>query len=94
MKLKKITFLTVALLTAGLALTACGQKKEADGKSQNEKKVDINKDAIDTKTKTVNGKEVKEYTMPDGNVVQIPADGEVPDSSDSAETGDSSSSDQ
>ncbi|MBP2622507.1 hypothetical protein [Streptococcus oricebi] len=92
MKLKKISILTLALLTSSLVLAACGQKKEADSKAQNEKSVDINKDAIDTKTKTVNGKEVKEYTMPDGNVVQIPADGEVPDSSGSAENGDSSSS--
>ncbi|KXT84233.1 hypothetical protein STRDD11_01064 [Streptococcus sp. DD11] len=40
------------------------------------KEVDFKKDAVDQKTKTVDGKEVTEYTMPDGNVIQIPADGE------------------
>ena len=38
--------------------------------------MDFQKDAVDKKTKTVDGKEVTEYTMPDGNVIQIPADGE------------------
>ena len=40
------------------------------------KPIDYKKDAVDKKNKVVDGKEVTEYTMPDGNIVQIPVDNE------------------
>ena len=49
------------------------------------KSIDYKKDAVDKKSKVVDGKEVTEYTMPDGNIVQIPVENE-----EGAETEDSS----
>ena len=67
----------VALIgMSGFFLAACGNKEAATSEIKDGKQVDFQKDAVDKKTKTVDGKEVTEYTMPDGNVIQIPADGE------------------
>lgn len=77
MNLKKIAAIATVLSLSGLVLGACGSKNDAKNKEVLEgKEVDFKKDAVDEKTKTVDGKEVKEYTMPDGNVIQIPTDGE------------------
>lgn len=78
MNMKKIALLLTVLSLSGLALGACGAKNTSD----NSKDViegnidDITKDAVEEKTKVVDGQEVKEYTMADGNVIQIPVDGQ------------------
>lgn len=81
MKLKSIATAIAILSLSGLALGACGTKKTSDNsKDVIEGNVsDLTKNAVDEKTKVVDGKEVKEYTMSDGNVIQIPTDGEAGD---------------
>ena len=82
MNLKKIAILVAVLGLSGLVLGACGSKKSTNNKDVIEGSVsDLTKDAVDVKSKVVDGKEVKEYTMSDGNVIQIPADEEGGDDS-------------
>lgn len=90
MNLKKIAVLVTILGLSGMVLGACGSKQNSN---KNKDVIvgdvnDITKNAVDEKTKVVDGKEVKEYTMSDGNVIQIPTDGE---GGDDAQTDDSSS---
>ncbi|MGT2845804.1 hypothetical protein [Streptococcus massiliensis] len=73
MNSKKMTATAALLLAASIFLGACGQK-QTDNKSQNKKQVSLKKDAVDQKTKVVDGKEITEYTMSDGAVVQVPKD--------------------
>ena len=73
---KKIAMLVALIGMSGFFLAACGTKEADNSEIKDGKQVDFQKDAVDKKTKTVDGKEVTEYTMPDGNVIQIPADGE------------------
>jgi len=76
MNVKKIAMLVALIGMSGFFLAACGNKEADNSEIKDGKQVDFQKDAVDKKTKTVDGKEVTEYTMPDGNVIQIPADGE------------------
>lgn len=78
MKLKKIAVAVAIVSLSGLALGACGAKKTSDNSKDviEGNAADLSKNAVDEKTKVVDGKEVKEYTMSDGNVIQIPADGQ------------------
>ncbi|KXT65584.1 MULTISPECIES: hypothetical protein [Streptococcus] len=76
MNTKKIAMLVALIGMSGFFLAACGSKNADNQEVIDGKQVDFKKDAVDQKTKTVDGKEVTEYTMPDGNVIQIPADGE------------------
>ena len=76
MNVKKIAMLVALIGMSGFFLAACGNKEADNSVIKDGKQVDFQKDAVDKKTKTVDGKEVTEYTMPDGNVIQIPADGE------------------
>ena len=76
MNVKKIAMLVALIGMSGFLLAACGNKEADNSEIKYGKQVDFQKDAVDKKTKTVDGKEVTEYTMPDGNVIQIPADGE------------------
>ena len=76
MNVKKIAMLVALIGMSGFFLAACGKKEADNSEIKDGKQVDFQKDAVDKKTKTVDGKEVTEYTMPDGNVIQIPADGE------------------
>ena len=76
MNVKKFAMLVTLIGMSVFFLAACGSKTADNKEISDGKKVDFKKDAGDQKTKTVDGKEVTEYTMPDGNVIQIPADGE------------------
>ncbi|MBP2620392.1 hypothetical protein ACVRXQ_08820 [Streptococcus panodentis] len=76
MNSKKFAMLVALIGMSGFFLAACGNKNADNKEVMDGKEVDFKKDAVDQKTKTVDGKEVTEYTMPDGNVIQIPADGE------------------
>ena len=62
MNVKKIAMLVALIGMSGFFLAACGNKEADNSEIKDGKQVD--------------GKEVTEYTMPDGNVIQIPADGE------------------
>ena len=62
-----------------------GSKNNKKTETLEGKSIDYKKDAVDKKSKVVDGKEVTEYTMPDGNIVQIPVENE-----EGAETEDSS----
>ena len=73
MNVKKIAMLVALIGMSGFFLAACGNKEADNSEIKDGKQVDFQKDAVDKKTKTVDGKEVTEYTMP---VIQIPADGE------------------
>ena len=75
MKMKKILCSLVAG-AAILTLAACGNKDKQKTETLDGKPIDYKKDAVDKKNKVVDGKEVTEYTMPDGNIVQIPVDNE------------------
>ena len=76
MNVKKFAMLVTLIGMSVFFLAACGSKSADNKEISDGKKVDCKKDAVDQKTKTVDGKEVTEYTMPDGNVIQIPVDGE------------------
>ena len=71
MNVKKIAMLVALIGMSGFFLAACGNKEADNSEIKDGKQVDFQKDAVDKKTKTVDGKEVTEYTMPDGNVIQI-----------------------
>jgi len=72
---KKIVAGAVTLLSVAV-LAACGNKDKQKTETLDGKPIDYKKDAVDKKNKVVDGKEVTEYTMPDGNIVQIPVDNE------------------
>lgn len=85
MNIKKLATFIAILGLSGAFLAACGAKGDQNTETLEGKEIDYKKDAVDKKNKVVDGKEVTEYTMPDGNVIQIPVDGE-----EEADTGDSS----
>ena len=76
MNFKKLATLIAVLGLSILFLAACGNKDKQKTETLDGKSIDYKKDAVDKKNKVVDGKEVTEYTMPDGNIVQIPVDNE------------------
>ncbi len=76
MNFKKIATLIAILGLSGAFLAACGSKNNQKTETLEGKSIDYKKDAVDKKSKVVDGKEVTEYTMPDGNIVQIPVENE------------------
>ena len=85
MNFKKLATLITVLGLSIIFLAACGNKDKQKTETLDGKPIDYKKDAVDKKNKVVDGKEVTEYTMPDGNIVQIPVENE-----EGAETEDSS----
>ena len=85
MNFKKFATLIAVLGLSLVFLAACGDKDNQKTETLDGKPIDYKKDAVDKKNKVVDGKEVTEYTMPDGNIVQIPVENE-----EEAETEDSS----
>ncbi|MGT2935821.1 ABC transporter [Streptococcus castoreus] len=75
MKFKKLLVISILAVTASGVLTACGSKSNSKKEATKEINTsNLEGDAVSKKTKTVDGKEVTEYTMEDGNVVQIPTE--------------------
>ena len=70
MNIKKISISIMGLACAACLLAACGNNsKYSDGVKEN---VKIDKDdAVKTEKKIVDGKEIEEYPMSDGTVVQV-----------------------
>ena len=73
MNFKKLATLIAVLGLSIIFLAACGNKDKQKTETLDGKPIDYKKDK---KNKVVDGKEVTEYTMPDGNIVQIPVDNE------------------
>ena len=63
MNVKKIAMLVALIGMSGFFLAACGNKEADNSEIKDGKQVDFQKDAVDKKTKTVDGKEVTEYTQ-------------------------------
>ena len=61
MNVKKIAMLVALIGMSGFFLAACGNKEADNSEIKDGKQVDFQKDAVDKKTKTVDGKEVTEY---------------------------------
>ena len=56
MNVKKIAMLVALIGMSGFFLAACGNKEADNSEIKDGKQVDFQKDAVDKKTKTVDGK--------------------------------------
>lgn len=91
MNVKKISIAIVGLMCTTCLLAACGSSSKTSNGAKDNISIDKN-DAVKTEKKVVNGKEVEEYTMADGAVIQVENTDED-DSTDSSDSSDASSDD-
>ncbi|MEW4353608.1 hypothetical protein AB1I63_01735 [Streptococcus pneumoniae] len=73
---------TISALAVCL-LAGCGSKQNSNKKTDLEnKELNLKEEAIDKKVKEVDGKEVTEYTLSNGAVVQVDGDQDIESSND------------